>query len=57
MCLTTCLQGKWTPEEDAQLLQLVSERGKKWKEIGGAVGRMPEACRDRWLMIRCGQGG
>ncbi|KAL4437042.1 hypothetical protein ABPG75_004181 [Micractinium tetrahymenae] len=47
-------QGKWTPEEDAQLLALVSERGRKWTEIGGAVGRMPEACRDRWLMIRLG---
>ncbi|KAL4432464.1 hypothetical protein ABPG77_001763 [Micractinium sp. CCAP 211/92] len=48
-------QGRWTPEEDAQLLALVSERGRKWKEIGGAVGRMAESCRDRWLMIRQGE--
>ena len=47
------LQGKWTAEEDERLLALVEERGRKWTEIGGAVGRMAEACRDRWLVIRC----
>lgn len=46
------LQGRWTPEQDAQLLQLVSEKGRKWKEIGASLGRMNVACRDRWLMIR-----
>lgn len=51
--LMACLlQGKWSTEEDEQLLRLVGERGRKWKEIGGAIGRMPEACRDRWLVIR-----
>lgn len=47
-------QGRWTPEQDAQLLQLVSEKGRKWKEIGASLGRMNVACRDRWLMIRLG---
>ena len=37
-------------------MELVGERGRRWKEIGGALGRMPEACRDRWLSIRCGRG-
>ncbi|PSC75744.1 DNA-binding REB1 [Micractinium conductrix] len=48
-------QGKWTAEEDERLLALVEERGRKWTEIGGAVGRMAEACRDRWLVIRLGE--
>ncbi|EFN59006.1 hypothetical protein CHLNCDRAFT_49822 [Chlorella variabilis] len=48
-------QGRWSSEEDAQLLQLVSEKGRRWKEIGGALGRMPETCRDRWLMVRLGE--
>lgn len=47
------LQGRWTPEEDAQLLQLVSEKGRRWTEIGGMLGRYPLSCRDRWLMVRC----
>lgn len=47
------LQGKWTSGEDTRLMELVEEKGRKWKEIGGALGRMPESCRDRWLAIRC----
>ena len=46
------LQGKWTSGEDTRLMELVEEKGRKWKEIGGALGRMPESCRDRWLAIR-----
>ncbi|PRW58651.1 myb family transcription factor family [Chlorella sorokiniana] len=47
-------QGKWSSGEDSRLLELVEEKGRRWKEIGGALGRMPEACRDRWLAIRLG---
>ncbi len=39
-------------DEDARLAQLVAERGTKWKEIGAALGRMPDACKDRWKDIR-----
>lgn len=61
-CLLTSLippsasffQGKWSSGEDTRLMELVEEKGRRWKEIGGALGRMPEACRDRWLAIRCG---
>ena len=45
-------QGKWTPEQDARLLELVEEKGRQWKEIGPALGRMPEGCQDRWKEIR-----
>lgn len=48
-------QGKWSSGEDTRLMELVEEKGRRWKEIGGALGRMPEACRDRWLAIRCGR--
>eukprot|EP00887_Chlorella_sp_A99_P005250 scaffold1.g5250.t1 len=47
-------QGKWTPEQDEQLRQLVREHGHKWKTIGPALGRMPAACQDRWKEIRLG---
>lgn len=34
------LQGAWQPEEDQHLIQLVAERGRRWKEIGQIIGRM-----------------
>lgn len=48
------VQGKWTPEEDQQLLDLVTQLGAKWTEIGTTLGRMASACRDRHREIRLG---
>lgn len=58
-CLTRCRylsppQGKWTPEADEALLALVEDKGHRWAEIGAALGRLPEGCRDRWKDIRLG---
>ena len=41
-------RGPWNPDEDELLKQAVIEKGKAWKEVGDALGRMPEDCRDRW---------
>ena len=43
-----CTRGSWNAEEDETLKHAVAENGKKWKEIGETLGRMPEDCRDRW---------
>ena len=45
------MQGPWKPEEDEQLRQLVEAKGNKWLDIGEVMGRMGEACRDRWRTI------
>ncbi len=50
------MQGPWKPEEDEQLRALVEGKGNKWLEIGEVMGRMGEACRDRWRtigLVRC----
>ncbi|KAA8913592.1 hypothetical protein FN846DRAFT_771934 [Sphaerosporella brunnea] len=48
-------RAKWTPDEDAQLAVLVKEKGNKWKDIGEAMGRMGEDCRDRYRnYVKCG---
>ena len=48
-------RGKWTPEEDLQLAKLCIEKEGQWSEVGKALGRMPEDCRDRWRnYIKCG---
>lgn len=46
------VQGPWKAEEDELLRQLVESKGNKWLEIGEAMGRMGEACRDRWRTIK-----
>ncbi|KAF5097984.1 hypothetical protein D0Z00_002199 [Geotrichum galactomycetum] len=49
-------RGKWTPEEDKELGDLVEEKGKLWKQIGLTLCRMPEDCRDRWRnYVKCGE--
>ncbi|KAF6255253.1 hypothetical protein COO60DRAFT_234531 [Scenedesmus sp. NREL 46B-D3] len=48
-------QGKWSATEDARLLALYSELGPKWKEIGGRLGRLDRACRDRARDLNYGQ--
>ncbi|CAL9730350.1 RNA polymerase I termination factor [Monosporozyma unispora] len=48
-------RGRWTPEEDRQLAELCVEKEGQWSEVGKAMGRMPEDCRDRWRnYIKCG---
>lgn len=48
-------RAKWTPNEDTELANLVNEKGNKWKEIGEAMGRMGEDCRDRYRnYVKCG---
>ena len=52
---TCLLQGKWRPDEEAQLVALVKEKGRKWKEIAGALGRLPEGCRDKYTELDLGE--
>lgn len=49
------VRAKWTPQEDAELSQWGQTHEGKWKQIGEAMGRMPEDCRDRWRnYVKCG---
>lgn len=48
-------RGKWTAQEDRELARLCIEKEGQWSEIGKALGRMPEDCRDRWRnYVKCG---
>ena len=49
-------QGAWSAAETARLVALVAAKGPRWTEIGGALGRLPEGCRDRWKEARLGAG-
>lgn len=49
------VRAKWTPDEDDLLRKLTEASTTNWKEIGEAMNRMPEDCRDRWRnYIKCG---
>lgn len=49
------VRAKWTAEEEEVLRQWGITHEGKWKEIGEAMGRMPEDCRDRWRnYVKCG---
>lgn len=51
-------KGVWTPDEVSRMRELVAEKGNRWVEIGGALGRLPEACRDKWKELGgTGSGG
>lgn len=41
-------RGPWTAEEDRELLQRYTMLGPKWADIGRAIGRSGQSCRDRW---------
>ena len=42
--------------EDAErLLDLHAEKGNRWKEIGAALGRLPETCRDKYRDLALAQ--
>jgi hypothetical protein len=43
--------GKWTPEEDAQLIEAVKKHGSCWVKVAALVpGRTDMSCRQRWVM-------
>lgn len=58
-------QGRWSEEEDKLLRELVQAHGHSWERIGVELGRMGQACQDRWKIIkiknrvmgRCGRCG
>ncbi|KAJ3826035.1 hypothetical protein F5880DRAFT_1610590 [Lentinula raphanica] len=43
---------EWTPEEEAKLIQVYSEIGCKWKEIGSQLQRSSLACRNRFKILQ-----
>ena len=45
------MKSGWSPEEDSQLRQLVSEMGSRnWSEIASFIcGRKGKQCRERWV--------
>lgn len=49
------VRAKWDKKDDEILRSLASTKEGNWKEIGDAMGRMPEDCRDRWRnYVKCG---
>lgn len=50
------VRAKWTKDEDELLRKLALSQEGRWKEVGEAMGRMPEDCRDRWRnYVKCGE--
>ncbi|KAH8583797.1 myb domain-containing [Cryptosporidium sp. chipmunk genotype I] len=41
-------KGKWTREEEQELIKLVSEHGKKWSMFVEFLGRSAASIRDKW---------
>jgi len=41
-------RGAWTEEQDEDLRREYELQPQKWKDIGQALNRFPEDCRDRW---------
>ncbi|KAJ3787672.1 hypothetical protein GGU11DRAFT_746128 [Lentinula aff. detonsa] len=48
----TLKRDEWTPDEEARLLQVYSEIGCKWKEIGSQLQRSSLACRNRFKVLQ-----
>ena len=48
------MQGKWTSQDEAQLVELVKQKGRKWRDIGSVLNRLPEGCRDKYKEISLG---
>ncbi|KAJ7655235.1 hypothetical protein DFH06DRAFT_1201998 [Mycena polygramma] len=42
---------EWTPEEDAQLIQVYARIGGKWGQVGQELRRSGLGCRNRWRML------
>ena len=50
------VRAKWTKQDDELLRRWGTTHEGKWKQIGEAMGRMPEDCRDRWRnYVKCGE--
>jgi hypothetical protein len=49
-----CVQGYWSKEEVERLKELHAQKGDRWKELGAALGRLPEAVRDKFKMLKLG---
>lgn len=48
-------RGTWTPEQDAELRDLIEANGTKWSKIAAIINRHPEDLRDRYRnYIVCG---
>ena len=45
------IKGSWSPEEDAKIIQWVSEKGpKNWSALASYLpGRLGKQCRERWI--------
>lgn len=50
-------QGRWTPEEDLRLHDLVEQKGAKWKEIGPLLERAPGGHTLKVAESLCGRAG
>ena len=48
------LQGSWKDEDKAALVALVEVRGRKWKDIGAELNRLPGACKDCYKELAVG---
>ena len=44
--------GKWSPEDENKLRELVKERGERWSTIGSILNRTGVQCRDKWRDLR-----
>jgi hypothetical protein len=45
-------RGRWSSEEDAELIKAVQKLGNQWVEIAATVpGRTDAQCRGRWLVL------
>jgi len=44
-------KGRWTEEEEKELLALVEEKGRKWQEIAEELGRTPTNVRDKYKSL------
>lgn len=48
-------RGKWTPEEEEELMRAYKKYPQRWKDIGAEIDRFPEDCRDRYRnYVKCG---
>lgn len=49
---TSCLQGDWSEQEDALLLQMHQQCGSNWSRIAKALKvRIPHQCRSRFNVL------
>lgn len=44
-------RGKWTPQEEQKLIQLVQEHGRNWSLICRQIGRLNQDVKDKWKLL------